>query len=1047
MSDYKLAIKIAGELDGTLQSAVAQAQGYVNQLNGGGIGGTGGMILSGIASGAKALAAASLSSLGLITAGAGAVTKSAIDAGMSFEDAMATLAGTAGINRSSEAYTQLSEAAQHVGETTNKSATEAAAALQYMALAGWSTEDSIASLEDMVKLSSAAEMDLGRTSDLVTDSMGALGLSMDDYAGYMDMVARADSAANYSAGEFMETMIGAGGSARLLGIDVAELGTAAGILANNGTKGTEAGTKLNSIFARMAGQTKPVQDALAALGTTITDDAGNFLSMEDMFSNIKTGLSNITDEAQRAQIMKDLFGTHNLSEAQYLIDSIGENGAWDSLEQNLTNAQNGIDEAGNAFDTLNERYNTATDTLTGDLDIMKSQWQSFGIDIYNAIVGGDGTGLRGAVTEATNIISELHEAFNTDGFSGLATNIGTQIGKVSSAIQTRGGAAISRAQQFASELITSLGSEGNAESIGGAAATIISGLAEGFLTYTGDFAVAAGNIIDGLVQGLNAEDTGARIGEAGGAMIQKIGTWFAENGTEFGTAAGNLISSLATGLTAHAGEIISGGIDIVAGLASGLIAGAGVLVGQAPQIIGDLVMGILNSVPRLVEAGKALILALKDGLISAGQGFGEFFTELITPDDVSVSLDGDWMTVYADNAESINSSIAQAATEGAYGYQEMSDGARAYFDQLSSGQTTLQEMQDQASTMAAAGGDPLELGDMNTAMEAFALAAQQMAEEGAAANESMVESVSETSSGISEATQAAIDAATAEGEGVSAASEAITQGLNELKAEAATTATEVQSSLDIDLADSMGADALSVLFNSIDAGNIDQVVGQLNSAMSTVQVSVANATGSVKTNFQSMASVVSSSCSSAAASASSAASSISGAFSGIDLGGIASNMMAGLTNGIQAGGNAAIAAAQAIANAISAAMSTALKINSPSKVTYGIGLSIGEGLENAMYDGQKGVHDAAGSLAGNVTSGTNDALSRSMTDLRRTDVPGAVASAAGGDGAGGIVFSPQITIAGSASEGDVRKALSWSMAEFEKMYDRLQSKRRRTAFA
>ena len=71
-----------------------------------------------------------------------------------------------------------------------------------------------------------------------------------------------------------------------------------------------------------------------------------------------------------------------------------------------------------------------------------------------------------------------------------------------------------------------------------------------------------------------------------------------------------------------------------------------------------------------------------------------------------------------------------------------------------------------------------------------------------------------------------------------------------------------------------------------------------------------------------------------------------------------------------------------------------------------------------------------------------------MNDLRRTDIPGAVAAAAGaGESAGGVVFSPQITIAGSASEGDVRKALAWSMAEFEKMYDRLQSKRRRTAFA
>lgn len=1048
MSDYKLAIKIAGQLDSSLTSAVNQAQNMLNGLNGGRGKGIGQTVFGGLASGAKTLAKSSVASLGMIGAGAIKVAKEATDVGMDFESAMTDLAGTAGITKTSAEFAQLESAARNVGATTNKSATESAEALKYMALAGWSTSDSVMALDDMVKLSSATNKDLAMTSDLVTDSMGALGLGMKDYGGYMDMVARADSAANYSSQEFMEAMIGAGGAARMLGIDVTELGTAAGILANNGTKGSEAGTKLNSIFARMAGQTKPVQEALADLGTTITDDAGNFLSMEEMFGNIKTGLEGIADESERARIMKDLFGTHNLSEAQYLLDSIGEGGSWDSLFDNLENAKNGVDEFGNSFDTLEQRYKTATDNLQGDLDIMKSAAADFGIEIYDAIVGSEGAGLRGAVQEVTEIIGRLKEAFSTEGMSGFATELGNVIGDISSTISTNGGQALKDAQQFASDLIDSLGSETNAAKIGEAGATIIGGLAEGFLTYTGDFGVAAGNIMMNLAKGFNEQDVGAKIGEAAKTMVTKLGDWFQQNKEDLGTTAGNLITGLVEGISKNAGDLLVGGIDIVEGIAEGVVQAGFVLASHAPEIVGDLVNGIIDAIPRFFNAGVALISAVIDGIWSLGEAAGQALYDALTMVDVAPEMeeifDPGIVDVYAEHVDAVNEKMIELASgTNLTGLQT----------ELLEGQTTLQEVMETMSNMEIDSPEYMEMAQdvqgyidiMKSAMDELGIEYQQAEQ-----------TVEEASSGISESTQAAMDAAT-EGltSGAETAATTMQEELNNLRAEAASTGAEVEEALNVDLASTMNADALSTIIESIDAGSIDQLTAAFDTAMTSMTTSANAASTSVMASmlamtasFAAMAVAVGISNAAVLLSCNLTAAGITSAFASVNLSGIAANMMAGLTQGIIAGGQQALAAARSIASQIAAVMSSALSIHSPSKVTYEIGSYVGAGLENALYDSQPGVESASAALAGSVVGGQTDTLSGTFGAVSSVGSAITGASAAGGESSGGnITYSPQITIAGNASQQDVQNALSWGMGEFEKMYDRLMKDRRRTAFA
>ena len=1047
-SNYKLAIKIAGELDSSLASAVKSAQSMLNGLNGSKKSGFAGVMESAgkaAANGMKTLMQMSAGSLTVMAGAAAAASKAAIDTGMDFESAMSSLAGTAGISTASEEFAQLEAAARQVGATTNKTATESADALRYMALAGWSTEDSISALDDMVKLSSASGVDLARTSDLVTDSMGALGLGMNDYASYMDMVAQADSAANYSADQFMETMIGAGGSARLLGVDVKDLAAAAGVLANNGTKGSEAGTALNGMFTRLAKNSKPVAESLAAIGVSLDDGNGNFKAFPQMLADIKTGLAGVEDNTQRAAIAANLFGTNYQSEAQYLLDSIQimEDGSvsFGAFADELANAYDGVDANGDAIDVLGERYATATDNLKGDLDTMKSAASDFGIEIYKSIVGdGEGGGLRGAVQEVTTIIGDLKTAFQVEGLSGLADGIANAIGDVSTKIAEKAPQAIQDAQQFASDLITNIGSGDNADAIGSAVASIVTSLGAGFLTYTGDFAVAAGNIMTGIVQGLNDEGAGAQIGEAASAMAGKIGDWFANNGGELGTAAGQLISSLAESIAGNSGEIISAGIDIVSGLAKGLISGAGILIGSAPQIVLDIIGGILESIPDMFTAGAALASALLDGLLSMGEGINDFFYDMMTVGDVDLGSVAD----YANIAPEINAAISQGLDEGAY--LSGQSAAQEIMRGLTDGTYTIEGLQGMLD--AGDTGD-LDFGDVSAAVAEYATAVQQLREAGVGAEESLAateEAAAATASGISERTQALKDSAQGTAESVSTMGDIIQQELEAEKAAAVSTVNEAKAALNTDLTEGMNADTLGSLIESIDTGNIDQVVAQLNSAMTEIQTATSTATTQVSADFTSMGSTVSTTGSQAVADCQEAANGIRAAFTNVSLSGIAYNMMQGLVNGIRSGGQRAIAEARRVANEVASAMRSALQIHSPSRVMEGIGEFIPAGLAVGMQAGIPDVQSATRSLADSVV---DDSLS---APVRAFNSGYDAAPAAGGQapeqgGGATINFAPQITITGNASQQDVQNALQWSMEEFRRMYERMQADDRRTSFA
>jgi TP901 family phage tail tape measure protein len=192
----------------------------------------------------------------------------------------------------------MEEAAREAGATTSKTASEAANALEYMALAGWDVNTATSKLPDILHLSEATGLDLATTSDLVTDSLSAMGVGVDELSDYMDVLAKAQNSSNMKVQEEMDAFIKSGGVLQSLGVGYQDAATTLGLMANNGLKGAEAGTALNAIMRKLTKPTGESADAMEALGLSMFDQEGNFVGMEAGLQSVHDALSGLSAEDQ-----------------------------------------------------------------------------------------------------------------------------------------------------------------------------------------------------------------------------------------------------------------------------------------------------------------------------------------------------------------------------------------------------------------------------------------------------------------------------------------------------------------------------------------------------------------------------------------------------------------------------------------------------------------------------------------------------------------------------------------------------------------------------
>lgn len=335
--------------------------------------------------------------IGATVAGIG---KAAIGVGMDFEAGMSQVAATMGISsdavrRNEGDFKLLSDAAKEAGSTTQFSATQSAEALNYLALAGNDAQTSVSLLPTVLNAAAAGGLELGYASDLITDSMSALGLETKDTTTFVDQLTMTSQKSNTSMGQLGEAILTVGGTAKKLKGGTVELTTALGILADEGTKGSEAGTALRNIILSLAAPTDTAAKELKKLGVSAYDTNGNFRSLDDIFIDLHKSTNNLSESAKNQAFTK-IFNKTDLKAVETLLANTG--GRFDELS-------GAIEQSGGAAE---ETAKTMNSNLKGAFTELNSALEGAGIAVYEKFKEP----LTNAIKTATEWVQKLIKAFN-----------------------------------------------------------------------------------------------------------------------------------------------------------------------------------------------------------------------------------------------------------------------------------------------------------------------------------------------------------------------------------------------------------------------------------------------------------------------------------------------------------------------------------------------------------------------------------------------------------------------------------------------------------
>lgn len=310
-----------------------------------------------------------------VTAGVTALGTAAVSTAANFESSMSQVQATMGITKDSMSEVNgesvntmdtLSALAKKMGSETAFSASECAEALNYLALAGYDTQQMCDTLPTVLNLAAAGGIDLAAASDMVTDAMSALGMGVDEAGTMVDQMAKTASTTNTSVAQLGEGILTIGATAKTVKGGTAELNTALGILANNGIKGAEGGTHLRNVILSLQNPTDKAADCLNELGVSVYDSEGNMRSLNDILGDLNTSMDGMTAE-EKSNIIGKIFNKTDLSSVNALLANTGD--TWDDLQQSI------IDSGGAA----QQMADTQLDNLQGQITILKSALEGLAI--------------------------------------------------------------------------------------------------------------------------------------------------------------------------------------------------------------------------------------------------------------------------------------------------------------------------------------------------------------------------------------------------------------------------------------------------------------------------------------------------------------------------------------------------------------------------------------------------------------------------------------------------------------------------------------------
>lgn len=495
----------------------------------------------------------------------------AIKVGSDFESAMSNVAAISGAT--GDDLQMLKDTAKEMGATTQFSATEAANALSYMALAGWDANQSAAALPGVLNLAAASGMELASASDMVTDYMSAFGMSCEQSGYFADMLAYAQSNANTTAELLGESYKNCAANMAAAGQDVETTTSLLAMMANQGLKGSEAGTALAAVMRDL---TAKMSDGAIKIGDTsvaVQDANGNYRDLTDILQDVESATNGMGD-AEKAAALSSTFTADSIKGLNLILNA------------GVSNAADFENQLRNSVGTAENMANVMNDNLAGAMKSLQSRAEALGIAIYESF----SVQLKDAVNAAADALGSLTDAFETGGIEGAFNQLGML------------------AQQGIQTIIA------QAPAMTQAAAQMINNFASGLAEGIPNVLAQALPLILQFTESLR-ENAGTLI-DAGLNLILQLAQGIANSLPLLIEYIPRIITNIAGIINDNAPKILATGVQILATLALGIIQALPVLIASLPNII----LAIVNvfSAFNWISLGQLIVNGVKAGVSLLG---------------------------------------------------------------------------------------------------------------------------------------------------------------------------------------------------------------------------------------------------------------------------------------------------------------------------------------------------------------------------------------------------------------------------------------------
>lgn len=555
-----------------------------------------------------------------LTATTAAVTGfglASVKTSMDFDSSMSNVAAISGAT--GDDLDALRSKAKEMGSSTKFSASEAADAMGYMAMAGWKTGDMLDGIEGIMNLAAASGEDLATTSDIVTDALTAFGLQASDSGHFADVLAAASSNANTNVSMLGESFKYVAPVAGAMGYSAEDVSIALGLMANSGIKASSAGTALRTLMTNMAKPTKQMAAAMDTLGVSLTDDEGNMKSLQEVMLDLRGGFSKLTD-SQKAEVAASLAGKEGMSGLLAIVNSS------DADFNKLTDA---IYNSNGAAENMAE---VMQDNLGGNLTRLKSAFEGLQIAIGEQL----SPTLNEFVGFAADGLSRLTAAFEEGGLASAVQVFGELVSDGLQLIVD----SLPRAIEVGGQVLLAI-----AQGIGEALPKLIT-TAIDLLSKLGDY------LIEGASGG-NGSDFGVKLAE----IIIAIGKFLIENIPKLAEAALKIVAGLAMMIISASAELLKAAVPLIAKLVEGIGKQFKKLIDAGKDIVKKIIEGIKNKFNDVRNSGKDIVTKISDGIKNSFNTIKSKASELINA----------FKSKIVESAQNLVSSGAEIVVKIAYG--------------------------------------------------------------------------------------------------------------------------------------------------------------------------------------------------------------------------------------------------------------------------------------------------------------------------------------------------------------------------------------------